>query len=99
VQLYATASRNAVEHASFDGVEIHGANGYHPDQFLKETSNSRTDEYGVSPENNLRFVLDSVAAVSATAGKAALAFACQHCLLISVCRLISPRADASENPF
>ena len=69
VQLYATAARNAVERAGFDGVEIHGANGFLPDQFLKETSNNRTDEYGGSPENNSRFVLDVIAAVSAAVGE------------------------------
>jgi NADPH2 dehydrogenase len=69
VQLYATAARNAVERAGFDGVEIHGANGYLLDQFLKETSNNRTDEYGGSPENNARFVLDVVAAVSEAVGE------------------------------
>ena len=51
-----------------DGVEIHGANGYLLDQFLKETSNNRTDEYGGSPKNNARFVLDVVAAVSEAVG-------------------------------
>ena len=69
VQLYATAARNAVDRAGFDGVEIYGANGYLLDQFLKETSNNRTDEYGGSPENNSRFVLDVVAAVSAAVGE------------------------------
>ena len=69
VQLYATAARNAVERAGFDGVEIHGANGYLPDQFLKETSNNRSDEYGGSPENNSRFVLDVLAGVSAAVGE------------------------------
>ncbi len=69
VQLYATAARNAVDRAGFDGVEIHGANGYLLDQFLKETSNNRTDEYGGSPENNARFVLDVVAAVSEVVGQ------------------------------
>jgi len=69
VQLYAMAARNAVERAGFDGVEIHGANGYLPDQFLKETSNNRMDEYGGSPENNARFVLDVVAAVSEAVGE------------------------------
>jgi NADPH2 dehydrogenase len=68
VQLYATAARNAVERAGFDGVEIHGANGYLLDQFLKETSNNRTDEYGGSPKNNAPFVLDVVAAVSEAVG-------------------------------
>jgi NADPH2 dehydrogenase len=69
VQLYATAARNAIERGGFDGVEIHGANGYLLDQFLKETSNNRTDEYGGSPENNSRFVLDVVAAVSEAVGE------------------------------
>jgi NADPH2 dehydrogenase len=69
VQIYATAARDAVERAGFDGVEIHGANGFLLDQFLKETSNNRTDEYGGSPENNARFVLDVVAAVSAAVGE------------------------------
>ncbi|KAF8482740.1 FMN-linked oxidoreductase [Russula ochroleuca] len=63
------AARNAVERAGFDGVEIYGANGYLLDQFLKETSNNRMDEYGGSPENNARFVLDVVAAVSAAVGE------------------------------
>ena len=69
VRLHATAARNAVEPGGFDGVEIHGANGYLLDQFLKETSNNRTDEYGGSPENNARFVLDVVAAVFQAVGE------------------------------
>ena len=69
VQLFATAASNAVERAGFDGVEIHGANGFLFDQFLKETSNNRTDEYGGSPENNSRFVLEVAAAVSAAVGE------------------------------
>ena len=69
VQLFATAARNAVERAGFDGVEIYGANGYLLDQFLKETANNRTDEYGGSPENNSRFVLEVVSAVSAAVGE------------------------------
>ena len=69
VQLYAMGARNAVERAGFDGVEIHGANGFLLDQFLKETSNNRTDEYGGSPENNSRFVLEVVEAVSAAVGE------------------------------
>ena len=69
MRLYVTAARNAVERGGFNGVEIHGANGYLLDQFLKETSNNRTDEYGGSPENNARFVLDVVAAVSQAVGE------------------------------
>lgn len=43
--------------AGFDGVEIHGANGYLLEQFIRDTSNKRTDEYGGSIENRLRFTL------------------------------------------
>ncbi|MDN7182299.1 alkene reductase [Caballeronia sp. SEWSISQ10-4 2] len=53
------AARNAME-AGFDGVEIHGANGYLIDQFLRTTSNLRTDEYGGSRENRLRFLKEVV---------------------------------------
>jgi N-ethylmaleimide reductase len=44
--------------AGFDGVEIHGANGYLPDQFLQDGTNKRTDEYGGSIENRARFLLE-----------------------------------------
>ncbi|MBB2158877.1 alkene reductase [Gluconacetobacter sacchari] len=44
--------------AGFDGVEIHGANGYLPDQFLQDGTNHRTDEYGGPIENRARFLLD-----------------------------------------
>jgi 2,4-dienoyl-CoA reductase-like NADH-dependent reductase (Old Yellow Enzyme family) len=57
VQLYASAARNAVLGAGFDGVKIHGANGYLPDQFLQTNSNERTDLYGGSVKNCVRFVL------------------------------------------
>ncbi|KAH9044851.1 FMN-linked oxidoreductase [Lactarius hengduanensis] len=58
VQLFTTAAENAVLKAGFDGVEIHAANGYLPDQFLQTNSNTRTDEYGGSVENRTRFVLE-----------------------------------------
>jgi N-ethylmaleimide reductase len=52
--------------AGFDGVEIHGANGYLPDQFLQDGTNKRTDEYGGSVENRARFLLEvTQAAISA----------------------------------
>ncbi|KAL8137339.1 hypothetical protein V2J09_003340 [Rumex salicifolius] len=56
------AARNAME-AGFDGVEIHGANGYLIDQFLKDEVNDRTDQYGGSIENRCRFALEIVEAV------------------------------------
>jgi N-ethylmaleimide reductase len=52
--------------AGFDGVEIHGANGYLPDQFLQDGTNKRTDEYGGGIENRARFLLEvTQAAISA----------------------------------
>jgi len=56
---YALAAENAIN-AGFDGVEIHGANGYLIDQFLHHDSNKRVDEYGGSSENMIRFALEVV---------------------------------------
>jgi N-ethylmaleimide reductase len=61
------AARHAID-AGLDGVEIHGANGYLIDQFLRTTSNVRTDEYGGSRENRLRFLKDVVNAVADEVG-------------------------------
>ena len=63
VHAYAAAARNAVETAGFDGVEVHGANGYLLDQFLKTGSNKRTDDYGGSIENRARLLLEVTRAV------------------------------------
>jgi len=53
------------ERAGFDGVELHGANGYLIDQFLQDSTNHRTDDYGGSIENRARFMLEAVdAAIS-----------------------------------
>lgn len=62
---YQNATRRARE-AGFDGVEIHGANSYLIDQFLRDASNQRTDEYGGSIENRARFLLEVVEAVAST---------------------------------
>ncbi|MFT7684472.1 MAG: N-ethylmaleimide reductase [Moritella dasanensis] len=59
---YSQAAANAID-AGFDGVEIHGANGYLIDQFLHHDSNHRSDEYGQTPENMSRFALDVVDAI------------------------------------
>ncbi len=61
------AARNAID-AGFDGVEIHGANGYLVDQFLRTTSNARTDEYGGSRKNRLRFLEELISEVAAEVG-------------------------------
>lgn len=61
------AARNAME-AGFDGIELHGANGYLINQFLDSESNSRDDEYGGSLENRLRFLDEVTQAVCAEIG-------------------------------
>lgn len=66
---FVTAARRAVE-AGLDGVELHGANGYLLHQFLSPVSNTRTDEYGGSPEKRARFVVEVVQAVAAEIGAA-----------------------------
>ncbi|KAJ6564096.1 hypothetical protein B0H19DRAFT_1219718 [Mycena capillaripes] len=69
VQLFVQAAKNAVDCAGFDGVEIHGANGYLLDAFLQDTANQRTDAYGDSPENRTRLLLEIVSATAATIGE------------------------------
>lgn len=59
---YRLGAENAKQ-AGFDGVEIHGANGYLIDQFLQDSTNKRDDEYGGSVENRMRFMLEVVEAV------------------------------------
>jgi N-ethylmaleimide reductase len=65
---FAQAAENAVA-AGFDGVELHGANGYLLEQFFRPSSNLRTDRYGGSIENRARFVLEVVDAVIGAIGK------------------------------
>jgi NADPH2 dehydrogenase len=67
VKLYAQAAKNAIE-AGFDGVEIHGANGYLLDQFTQDVSNQRTDAYGGSIEKRARFPLEVAKAVADAVG-------------------------------
>jgi N-ethylmaleimide reductase len=66
---YRRGAANAIR-AGFDGVEIHGANGYLIDQFLRDGANKRTDDYGGSIANRARFALEVVDAVAAEIGAA-----------------------------
>ncbi|WP_079474292.1 oxidoreductase [Marinococcus halophilus] len=66
-QGFVQAALRAVE-AGFDGVEIHGANGYLLDQFLSESTNKRTDQYGGSVENRVRFLTEVIEAVRGAIG-------------------------------
>lgn len=64
---YARATKNAIA-AGFDGVQIHAANGYLIDQFLRDGSNHRTDAYGGAPENRIRLLREVTERVASVAG-------------------------------
>jgi len=64
---YRRAARNAIN-AGFDGVEVHGANGYLLDQFLRDSINDRTDAYGGSIENRARLLLEVMEAIAGEIG-------------------------------
>jgi N-ethylmaleimide reductase len=67
VESFRTAAQRGVE-AGFDGVELHGANGYLFDQFLQDGSNNRTDAYGGSFENRARLLIEATRAVMSVWG-------------------------------
>ncbi|MDD2882508.1 MAG: alkene reductase [Rhodoferax sp.] len=67
VHTFAEAAKHAVA-AGFDGVEVHGANGYLIDQFLRDGANRRSDTYGGTMENRARFLFEVLTAVSAAIG-------------------------------
>jgi 2,4-dienoyl-CoA reductase-like NADH-dependent reductase (Old Yellow Enzyme family) len=69
---YCAAAKTAVE-IGFDGVEVHGGNGYLPEQFLSSNINKRTDEYGGTPEKRCKFVLDLMDELAKTVGEYNLA--------------------------
>ncbi|KAJ3755947.1 hypothetical protein EV360DRAFT_72426 [Lentinula raphanica] len=68
VKMFAEAAKTAVYKAGFDGVELHGANGHLIEQFLREGSNNRTDEYGGSIENRAKFLFEVTRGVSDAVG-------------------------------
>jgi N-ethylmaleimide reductase len=86
IEDYRKAARAAID-AGFDGVEIHGANGYLIDQFLRGNINDRTDQYGGSIENRARFLFEVVDAVTKEvgAGRAAIRIS-----------PVTPSGDASD---
>lgn len=67
IEEYVTASKNAIA-AGFDGVELHGANGYLIDQFLNTATNTRTDNYGGSASKRNRFAIEVAEKVAAAIG-------------------------------
>ena len=67
VAAFVQGAKNAIA-AGFDGVEVHGANGYLIDQFLRDTPNNRTDGYGGSLENRSRLLFEVLTAVTAAIG-------------------------------
>ncbi|CAN8100345.1 unnamed protein product [Discula destructiva] len=69
---YCSAARMAIE-CGFDGVEVHGGNGYLPEQFLSSNINKRTDDYGGSPVNRCKFVLDLMGELAQAIGQENLA--------------------------
>ncbi|KKY37638.1 putative 12-oxophytodienoate reductase [Diaporthe ampelina] len=69
---YVRAARAAID-AGFDGVEVHGGNGYLPEQFLSSNINKRTDDYGGSPEKRCRFVLELMSELASAVGQDNLA--------------------------
>ena len=79
VEQFAQAARNAVA-AGFDGVEVHGANGYLVHEFLSPVSNIREDRYGGSPENRARFAVEVTTAVATAvgAGRTGIRLSPQH---------------------
>lgn len=72
IQDYCNAAKTAMD-IGFDGVEIHGGNGYLPEQFLSSNVNKRTDQYGGSPEKRCQFVFELMDEVAKTIGEQNLA--------------------------
>ncbi len=68
IECYVQAAKNSIQ-AGFDGVEIHGANGYLIDQFMHQSSNQREDEYGGNLENRKRFAVEVVDGIIEAIGK------------------------------
>jgi 2,4-dienoyl-CoA reductase-like NADH-dependent reductase (Old Yellow Enzyme family) len=83
IEAYRKGAENALK-AGFDGVELHGANGYLPEQFLHSSTNLRSDQYGGSLENRARFMLEATDALISVWGASRVGI---H---------LSPRGDAHD---
>ena len=70
---YVASAKLAIEECGFDGVEVHGGNGYLPEQFLSSNINKRTDEYGGSPEKRCTFLLELMDSLVQAVGEDKLA--------------------------
>lgn len=70
---FVRTARMAVDECGFDGVEVHGGNGYLPEQFLSSNINVRTDAYGGSPEKRCQFVIELMEALKGAIGEDKLA--------------------------
>lgn len=92
---YAQASKNAIE-AGFDGVEIHGANGYLVDQFIQNISNHRADQYGGSIENRSRFAVEVTEAVIKAVGAARTAIRLSPFSEYQGMRMADPKPQFSD---
>lgn len=78
---FVQAAKNAME-AGFDGVELHSANTYLFEQFMLNSANQRTDEYGGSQENRVRFLVETVSAVAQAIGEDKVGFRLSPYLVI-----------------
>ena len=87
IKKYVKAAKNAMK-AGFDGVEIHGANGYLVDQFLRQETNKRDDKFGGSPRKRTRFALQIVDGISKAIGadKTAIRLSPQAYVHLNYCK-------------
>ncbi|KAG0696168.1 hypothetical protein DFH29DRAFT_215217 [Suillus ampliporus] len=94
VSTYATAAKSAIR-AGFDGVEIHGANGYLIDQFIQDVTNHRTDEYGGSIQNRARFALEVTDAVVEAIGAERVGFRLSPWGIFNIMGMANPKPQFS----
>ena len=105
IATYAKAASNAVHGAGFDGVEIHNANGYLPDQFLQTMTNERTDQWGGDEEGRTRFSREIIDATVDAVGQDRVGIRVspwstyQSKALMSICTLSCPFTCFSRHGY